>query len=145
MTNPTGWVDPFGLAQCPTVKVDKNGRLRSARTTVTPDVLGTGSVTNASSRKYARSLGNNDDDAGHILGNVLGGQGGKKNVFPQLPEINRGQYRVFEDQVRQFIETNGLVDIKWRFIYGNGGTRPTEVAYLVYQDGQRILGKIFSN
>ncbi|WP_445495973.1 RHS repeat-associated core domain-containing protein [Photorhabdus sp. SF281] len=68
--NPTGWVDPFGLAQCPTVKVDKNGRLRSARTTVTPNVLGTGSVTNASSRKYARSLGNNDDDAGHILGCV---------------------------------------------------------------------------
>ena len=33
-------------------------------------------------------MGNDNDDAGHILGRVLGGQGGVDNVFPQLPAIN---------------------------------------------------------
>ena len=34
---------------------------------------------------------------------------------------------------------------KWRFIYGNGGTRPTRIHYDVYQNGTKILGEIFNN
>ena len=32
---------------------------------------------------YARSLGNADDDAGHMIGKQLGGSGGKKKWTPK--------------------------------------------------------------
>ncbi|MDX5631029.1 MULTISPECIES: DNA/RNA non-specific endonuclease [unclassified Brenneria] len=77
---------------------------------------------NGSAREAARALGNQSDDAGHILGKVLGGQGGKGNVFPQLPGINRGGYRVFEKSVKDYVTQHGAVDIDWTFVYKNGGT-----------------------
>ncbi|QOL14249.1 RHS repeat-associated core domain-containing protein [Dickeya dianthicola] len=145
VSNPMCWVDPFGLAKCPTLTHGANGEILSAKATVSKAELRTGSGTNQSSRDYARSLGNQTDDAGHILGNVLGGQGGKGNVFPQLPAINRGQYRDFEKVVKDYIGQHGSVDIEWAFKYGNGGTRPTEIYYDVYQNGQKVFGRIFNN
>ncbi|QKO12532.1 putative deoxyribonuclease RhsA [Dickeya solani] len=145
VSNPMCWVDPFGLAKCPTLAHGANGEILSAKATVSKAELRTGSGTNQSSRDYARSLGNQTDDAGHILGNVLGGQGGKGNVFPQLPAINRGQYRDFEKVVKDYIGQHGSVDIEWAFKYGNGGTRPTEIYYDVYQNGQKVFGRIFNN
>jgi len=52
---------------------------------------------------------------------------------------------MFEKEIFDFIQTNGAVDIEWRFIYGNGGTRPTRIHYDVYQNGTKILGEIFNN
>lgn len=94
---------------------------------------------------HARSLGNQTDDAGNILGNVLGGQGGKGNVSPQLPGINRGEYRMFENEVRKYINKNGAVDIDWTFIYANAGRRPTEIVYNVTQNGKTVLYSTFGN
>ncbi|MGM3162299.1 RHS repeat-associated core domain-containing protein [Dickeya undicola] len=145
VSNPMCWVDPFGLAKCPTLTHGANGEILSAKATVSKAELRTGSGTNQSSRDYARSLGNQTDDAGHILGNVLGGQGGKGNVFPQLPGINRGEYRVFENEVRKYIDKNGTVDIDWSFVYKNGGTRPTDIIYNVSQNGKTVLYSIFGN
>ena len=145
MPNPVNWVDPLGLAKCPKITHGANGEILSAKATVSKVDLGTGSATNKSSRDYARSLGNQHDDAGHILGKVLGGQGGKGNVFPQLPGVNRGEYRVFEDEVRTYINKHGSVDIDWTFVYNNGGTRPTDIIYNVSQDGKSVLYSIFGN
>ncbi|WP_241652765.1 DNA/RNA non-specific endonuclease [Pectobacterium versatile] len=117
----------------------------SAKASVSKAELKTGSATNQSSRDYARSLGNQTDDAGHILGNVLGRQGGKGNVFPQLPAINRGEYRTFENEVRKYINKNGTVDIDWSFVYNNGGTRPTKIIYNVSQNGKTVLYSVFGN
>nr|WP_253906998.1 DNA/RNA non-specific endonuclease [Brenneria sp. hezel4-2-4] len=105
----------------------------------------TGTGVNGSAREAARALGNQSDDAGHILGKVLGGQGGKGNVFPQLPAINRGEYRVFENEVRKYINKNGTVDIDWSFVYKNGGTRPTDIIYNVSQNGKTVLYSVFGN
>jgi hypothetical protein len=139
------WIDPFGLAKCPTVTRGANGEVLTARATVSKADLKTGTTTNQSSRDYARSLGNETDDAGHILGNVLGGQGGKGNVFPQLPAINRGDYRTFEKEVRKYINDHGSVDIDWTSVYSNGGTRPTDIIYNVSQNGKTVLHSIFGN
>lgn len=58
---------------------------------------------------------------------------------------NRGQYRTFEDSVRKFVNKQGAVDIEWTFKYANGGTRPTSIQYDVFQNGQKVLGRIFTN
>ncbi|PNO71486.1 hypothetical protein MC70_011400 [Serratia marcescens] len=143
--NPLTWIDPWGLAKCPTLTHGKNGAILSAKATVTPADLKTGTAVNTSARDAARAMGYQTDDAGHILAKVLGGQGGKGNVFPQLPGVNRGQYRTFEDSVRKFVNKQGAVDIEWTFKYANGGTRPTSIQYDVFQNGQKVLGRIFTN
>jgi hypothetical protein len=130
---------------CPDIEYGANGEILSAKVGVRPEDLGTGTGTNKSSREHARSLGYSSDDAGHILGRILGGSGGKGNVFPQLPAINRGKYRAFEGRVKDYIEKHGTVDIEWDFIYGNGGTRPTQIKYTVFQNGKKVLGEVFNN
>ncbi|OAI60567.1 YD repeat (two copies), partial [Ralstonia solanacearum] len=143
--NPTGWIDPWGWCVTPSVTRGAAGQPLRATATITAKDLGTGTATNATSRVWARSLGRASDDAGHILGKLLGGSGGKAGVFPQLPGINRGLFRDFEGQVAAYVKRAGPVDVDIQFVYGNGGTRPTQIIYDVFQSGQKILGSIFSN
>ncbi|HGN0023763.1 TPA: RHS repeat-associated core domain-containing protein [Proteus mirabilis] len=144
--NPLTWVDPWGWSCTPEVIRGANEQPLSAKITIRKVDIGTGTTTNQSSRAWARLMGNSDDDAGHILGNILGGQGGKKNVFPQLASINRGDYRIFEKDIRAYIQKTGKsVDLEWQFIYGNGGTRPTQIIYDVFDDGKKVLSEIFEN
>ncbi len=144
--DPLTWVDPWGWSCTPEVIRGANEQPLSAKITIRKVDIGTGTTTNQSSRAWARLMGNSDDDAGHILGNILGGQGGKKNVFPQLASINRGDYRIFEKDIRAYIQKTGKsVDLEWQFIYGNGGTRPTQIIYDVFDDGKKVLSEIFEN
>ena len=86
-------------------------------------------------------LGNATDDAGHTRGAQLGGNGGKKYVFPQDPHVNRGAFQVFEGRVADHVRRTGKsVDFEQTYHYGNGGTRPTGVTYSVTQNGRPILG-----
>nr|WP_317985390.1 RHS repeat-associated core domain-containing protein [Dickeya dadantii] len=143
--NPITWIDPLGLAKCPTITRGANGEIASARATVSAADLKTGTAVNSSARDAIKAIGLLGDDAGYIPGKVLGGQGGKGNLFPQLSKINRGDYRMFEKSVRDYISQHGAVDIEWTFKYANGGLRPTGVQYDVYQNGTKILGDFFRN
>jgi len=116
-----------------------------ATATITAKDLGTGTATNKASRAWARLLGRSDDDAGHIIGKLLGGSGGKDGVLPQLSKINRGLFRDFEGEVANFVRTNGPVDVDVKFIYGASSTRPTKIVYRVFQQGEAVLSDIFSN
>ncbi|QHG64924.1 hypothetical protein C2H86_11075 [Pseudomonas putida] len=143
--NSTGWLDPLGW--CVTTHVTKGmaGQPLKATATITRGDLRSGTATNQSSRAWARLMGNPDDDAGHIIGKILGGSGAKNGVFPQLKGINRGQFRVFESQVANVVQKKGGVDVELNFIYGSGGTRPTSITYDVYHQGVKILEGIFGN
>jgi uncharacterized protein RhaS with RHS repeats len=150
VSNPNSWIDIFGLkGKNPTVTRGSHGEPLSASVTVTPqDIKNGGSGTNASSREFSEKLGNNQgDDAGHILGKKLGGQGGKDNVFPQNPSVNRGQYRRFEQSLAEDIRKNGAADITWRFHYGDtkNPARPTKVEYVVSRNGNIVDSKTFKN
>ncbi len=144
--DPLAWIDPLGLAKVPNVKKNQAGVITSASATVTKADIGTGTRTNQKARDWARSRGNNDDDAGHILGALLGGSGTDlDNIFPQLRKINRGAYRVFEGKIREYIEEHGTVNLEWEFVYANGGTRPTKIIYTVKQKGRVVLYEEFNN
>nr|WP_236713915.1 DNA/RNA non-specific endonuclease [Pseudomonas sp. ICMP 10191] len=82
--------------------------MRAAATITKADIKKGGTATNTSSRSWARSLGNPDDDAGHIIAKLLGGAGGKNGVFPQLPGINRGLFRDFEKDVAEYVLKKAL-------------------------------------
>ncbi|CAH0647678.1 putative deoxyribonuclease RhsA [Pseudomonas sp. Nvir] len=143
--NSTGWLDPLGWCVNTNVTRGAAGQPLRATATITKNDLKTGTATNQSSRAWARMLGNQDDDAGHIIGKLLGGSGGKDGVFPQLSKVNRGLFRDFEKQIAKDVFDNGPVDVELVFKYGAGGTRPTKVIYNVFRNGDLVDGKIFSN
>jgi len=141
----TGWLDPLGWCVTTDVRRGVAGQPLKATATITKGDLKSGTATNQSSRAWARMMDNSDDDAGHIIGKLLGGSGGKDGVLPQLKGINRGQFRAFESQVANVVQKKGAVDVEVNFIYGNGGTRPTSITYDVFHQGEKILEGIFGN
>jgi RHS repeat-associated protein len=143
--NSTGWMDPWGWCVTPSVARGAAGQPLKATARVTAADIGTGTATNASSRLWARTMGRSSDDAGHILGKLLGGPGGKDGVFPQLPAINRGSFIDFERSIADYVQANGPVDIEVIFKYGKGGNRPTDILYNVYDNGQKVLVSAFTN
>lgn len=71
-----------------------------ASCTISKADLDSGCETNEETRLYARTLGDSNDDAGHILAHRLGGSGRQPtNIFPQDPHDNRGPWREFEAAV----------------------------------------------
>ncbi|WP_236478648.1 RHS repeat domain-containing protein, partial [Pseudomonas syringae] len=144
--NPNGWVDPLGWCVNASVTRGTAGQpLRATATITKADIKKGGTATNASSRSWARSLGNADDDAGHIIAKLLGGSGGKDGVFPQLSKVNRGLFRDFERAIANEVKDNGPVDLEIVFQYANGGTRPTKIYYDLYRNGKLIDGAEFNN
>ncbi|WP_024657570.1 RHS repeat-associated core domain-containing protein [Pseudomonas syringae USA007] len=144
--NPYGWVDPLGWCVSANVTRGAAGQpLRATATITKNDIQKGGTATNASSRSWARSLGNANDDAGHIIAKLLGGAGGKNGVFPQLPGINRGLFRDFEKDVAEYVLKKGPVNVDIKFVYGKSPTRPDQILYDVSQNGKRVLFDIFDN
>jgi hypothetical protein len=45
----------------------------------------------------------------------------------------------------QYVKRVGSADVDIQFIYGNGGTRPTQISYDVLQGGQKITSALFNN
>ncbi|WP_412071120.1 DNA/RNA non-specific endonuclease [Pseudomonas fluorescens] len=97
--------------------------------------MGTGTNTNTSSRGFARNLGCNTDDAGHAIGNRLGGSGGKGNIFPQAPSVNRGEFRDFEGDIAEAVKGGSNVIVRVTPQYDEGATRPHSVLYQARVDG----------
>ncbi|PWK14456.1 DNA/RNA non-specific endonuclease [Tumebacillus permanentifrigoris] len=123
-----------------------NGELLSVFAKIEKQHLNTGSGTTQASRDMARQLGNPDDDAGHALGNVLGGPGGAMagNIFPQSPNVNRGDFRVFESYVVKAVNAGKQVFVRVVPRYKAGSTRPYEILYQVRIDGKTIT-EVFPN
>jgi len=106
--------------------------ISSAEVKFTTDDLNTGTEPTESVRKYARSLGDDEDDAGHIYANELGGLATPINIFPQSPHINRGTYRSFEIKIYNCMKTGGASSgtLNWSFKYSSTSeTRPSGVTY----------------
>ena len=148
---PTAWIDWDGLAACAsagdTIVRGSRGEILSVKGTIKPSDIGTGTKTNASSRAWARLLGKSTDDAGHTRGSNLGGSGGKDYVWPQEPHYNRGQFRDFEADIANHVkQTQQPVNFEQTFQYGNGGTRPTAVDYVIRDmQGTPIISRNFPN
>ncbi|MET3140221.1 RHS repeat-associated protein [Undibacterium sp. GrIS 1.2] len=137
--NPVGWIDPLGLFGANALakyKHNSDGTLKSATAKIRPEDLNTGSSTNASSRARARSFGCQNDDAGHAIGNQLGGDGGVNGVFPQALGINRGQFRTFETDIFNSVKAGNSVIVRVVPQYSNGSTRPDEILYQVRENGK---------
>ena len=140
--NPTGWIDPFGLAKVPNSTVDNQGRPSQWTFDISNSDLGTGTGTNQTTRDYARSLGGKFDDAGHVRASNLGGSGTKTgNIFPQSITVNRGKMRAFEGIIADKISSNPNMTAKATITpsYRGNSTRPAKIKYEVeFSDGSKL-------
>jgi RHS repeat-associated protein len=146
--NPISWIDPLGW-HCSDRDIIKRGdkeKILSVKGIIYLKDLRTGTPTDAASRARAKRLGKRSDDAGHTRGRLLGGSGAKEYIFPQNPKINRGPFREFEKKIHDHIKKERRsVTFEQKFIYGNGGTRPTKIIYKVYDKGKLIFNEPFDN
>jgi hypothetical protein len=91
-----------------------------------------GSTTGDAARKFARAMGKSTDDAGHIIGNQLGGTGRRLyNIFPQSPNINRGVWSQEESDIRNLVLTTGQpIEVIVQLYYPTPtATRPNHFTY----------------
>jgi hypothetical protein len=124
------------------VTKDAAGRITSSSATITIDNLYGGTGTTAAARAMT-----SPDDAGHIIGKLLGGPGGatSDNIFAQLPGINRGQYAQFEQRIAAQVRAGKSVQVKVTLIYPDAtSTRPVRIKYDATVDGNTTT-RMFDN
>jgi hypothetical protein len=85
-------------------------------------------------------LGNATDDAGHAVGQNLGGLGGVRggNIFPQAPSVNRGAFNQSEQQIARRVEAGDIVFVRVVPRYRPAETRPFDILYQARINGQTI-------
>ncbi|HUO10233.1 MAG TPA: DNA/RNA non-specific endonuclease [Phycisphaerae bacterium] len=122
------------------------GELQSAFANIEPGDIGNGTPTTVAARDLAQSLGNATDDAGHAIGNNLGGPGDADsgNIFPQDPSVNRGAYRQFEQQIAGRVQNGDQVYVRVVPQYTPGATRPSQIVYQVRINGVTTT-RVFPN
>ncbi len=127
---------------------DSEGRLAKVYATVTVAngeiMKGTGVST------AARALTSGGDDAGHVIGKLLGGKGGATsgNIISQNRSVNRGAYRTFERSIATKLKElgNGSARIKVSILYDSkDAKRPAELLYsVIFSDGSTLARKFFN-
>ena len=124
----------------------------SASCAITKADLNTGSEPGTTERSYVRKLGGHDgcnnDDAGHILANRLGGKAVPTNLFPQSPHLNRGAWEEFERGIASCMAGGASrATLKWTFAYSSSSKqRPTTATYSAsYDSGCSSAYQSFSN
>jgi hypothetical protein len=130
----------------PRFRTGSNGRLESAFARIEPQHIGTGTGTNDATRLFARTFGNATDDAGHAIGRNLGGSGTDiSNIIPQSPNVNRGAFRQFEQQITRQVEAGNRVFVRVVPRYESAAaTRPNQIVYQVRVNGETIT-RTFDN
>ena len=127
-----------------TIVKGKNGRLERASAKIEKKHIGQGTGTTEAARTLARSQGKPTDDAGHAIGNNLGGPGGATsgNIFPFNSTVNRGEFSQFEQDIADEVRAGKDVEVTVEPKYDRASdTRPTSVSYTVTIDGETTTRK----
>ena len=88
-----------------------------------------------------------------MIGKRLGGPGDDLvNIFAQNRSINRGDYRVFEQRIADYIEQgSGTIKAQINIVFGFNArssrpNRPVEIIYdVLFSDGTRFPRQAFPN
>jgi hypothetical protein len=105
-----------------------NDRIEYLSARIYPRHLKTGERVSLQMIKRRKEMGSMGDDTGHVIAKNLGGPGDEVfNFFPQKMQINRGIWRLEEQNVYNALRSGEVkyVDIKFNFKYQNQlDTRP---------------------
>ena len=84
------------------------------------------------------------DDRGHIIGDRFDGSNGLENMIPQDAEINRNDFKNFENELAERVKAGDIVKVKIELLYDRGSWRPTDIFFIYSINGVEDM-RIFPN
>ena len=118
-----------------TYRTDKDGNLVScdSEPKYTED--------NTRNQKEQRESGGDerkeDDDGGHLVARVLGGAEGLENLVPMRRTINRGDYKIMENEISKALQDGKKVSMHIELEYKEGSHRPSKIKVTYSIDGKK--------
>ena len=84
------------------------------------------------------------DDRGHLIGDQFNGSNGLENMIPQDANINRKDYRNFENELAKEVKDGKEVYVKIEVIYSEDSRRPEALVVNYSIDGKEST-RVFKN
>lgn len=84
------------------------------------------------------------DDRGHLIGDQFNGSNGLENMIPQDSDINRKDYRNFENELAKEVKDGKEVYVKIEVTYSEDSRRPEALSVSYSIDGKENI-RIFPN
>lgn len=85
-----------------------------------------------------------NDDRGHLIGDQFNGSNGLENMVPQDANINRNDFRNFENELAKEVKNGKDVDVKVEPVYDGNSRRP-EAIVVTYTINGETNSRIFPN
>lgn len=84
------------------------------------------------------------DDRGHLIGDQFDGSNGLENLIPQDANINRNDFRNFENELAKEVKDGKEVKVKIEPIYEGDSRRPVAIVVSYSIDGEESV-RVFPN
>lgn len=84
------------------------------------------------------------DDRGHLIGDQFGGSNRLENMIPQDANINRNEFKKFENELAQEVKNGKEVIVKMEPVYDGNSRRPDAIIVIYSIDGNESV-TIFPN
>ena len=85
-----------------------------------------------------------NDDRGHLIGDQFDGPNGLENMVPQDADINRKEYRNFENELADMVKKGKEVHVDIKPIYDSDSRRPVAISVSYSVDGKESV-RVFPN
>lgn len=99
-------------------------------------------------RDSLESIGKGDeketDDRGHLIGDQFDGTNGLENMIPQDADINRKDFKNFENELAGCVKDGKDVKVEIEVVYDGDSRRPSDIVVKYTIDGEENV-KIFPN
>ena len=84
------------------------------------------------------------DDRGHLIGDQFDGSNGMENMIPQDADINRNDFKNFENELAKEVKAGREVYVKVEPVYEGNSRRPVAIVITYSIDGQESV-RVFPN
>lgn len=84
------------------------------------------------------------DDRGHLIGDQFNGSNGLENMIPQDANINRNDFKNFENELAKKVKDGDEVTVKVEPVYERDSKRPSAIIVTYSINGEEFV-KVFPN
>jgi hypothetical protein len=84
------------------------------------------------------------DDRGHLIGDQFDGSNGLENMIPQDANINRNDFKNFENELAKEVKDGKEVKVKIEPVYDGDSRRPSAIVVTYSIDGEESV-RVFPN
>lgn len=84
------------------------------------------------------------DDRGHLIGDQFDGSNGLENMIPQDADINRNDFKNFENELAKEVQEGKDVRVKVELVYDGDSRRPSAIVVTYSIDGEESV-RVFPN